>query len=157
MKKLFLIVLFIASIVYIVYKFIILPSQEKKTSAQTNNNQVQETVYESAGSLILGFPDIPVYSNLVVDKSFKKELNGKTNYVATWFFEGDNKEIMKWYADEFVKTGWTVVGPFIYESENKLEIDAENSMYKLRLLNTEREEGDTGKPGELIMVEIIQK
>lgn len=122
-----------------------------------NNSFPQEKVIETEGELVDGFPDIPIYPTLKIDKTYKKVLGGKTNYLGIWYYKGDIKIILDWYVIELKKAGWSVTGPFVQEGENDLEIDAENADYNLRLLNSEREKGDRYTPGEIITADLTQK
>lgn len=130
-------------------------------SSKPERVYTNETVTESAAQLVDGFPDIPVYPGLKLDKSYKREQNGKTDYNAFWYHEVPEEEItvlFKWYIDELKARGWEVSGPFADESEDELNLKGENTKYKLTIYNSERDEGDSGGPaGELIGVEIIEK
>ncbi|OGM62316.1 hypothetical protein A2961_02275 [Candidatus Woesebacteria bacterium RIFCSPLOWO2_01_FULL_39_21] len=148
-------------VVFVLLLFVVLGlylfKKSKTPEVSTDRVYTDEKVTEEAGMLIENFPDIPIYPGITVDKTYKKEQSGKTDYTAVWFYEGNIHEIMNWYADELKKAGWTVVGPFVFEAEDDLEINAENSMYTLRLLNSERGEDETGKAGKLIMADILEK
>lgn len=119
-----------------------------------------EKVSEADSTLIEGFPNIPIYPGMRVDKTYKKEQEGKTDYVAVWYYEGGDEkigEIMKWYIDEFKKGGWTVEGPFIDEGQNEVHINVENSQYRAQVMNSERIAEDQGGAGDIILVEILEK
>ena len=126
----------------------------------TGRIYTNEKVTESSGSLVEDFPNVPVYPGIRLDKSYKKVQEGKTDFSAVWYYEGSDDQspiFMKWYVEEFKKEGWIVEGPFVDESENELSIRAQNSKYVLRLFNSERDEGDEGGAGKIIVVDMIEK
>ena len=135
-------------------------TKSKSPKPITERIYTNETVTESNGTLVDGFPNVPIYPGMRIDKTYKKEQDGKTDYVAVWYFDGGDAkvpEMMKWYIDEYKKSGWTVTGPFIDEGQNELHIKTENSQYKTRVMSSKRLEEDEGGPGNIILFEALEK
>lgn len=156
-KKLlvFVVLLFILGLGVYLYK-----KSQPKPNITEGRVYTNEKTTEAEGTLVGEFPKFPIYPGMRTDKTFRKEQGEKTDFVGAWYFEGgDNKVpvIMKWYVDELKKAGWKVEGPFIDEGQGEVHINAENTNHTARVMSSERYDEDPGGPGDIILVEILEK
>lgn len=134
-----------------------------KSKSKTNSRDpiyTNEKVTEAKKELTAGFPALPIYPGILLDSSYKREQEGKTDFSSFWIYQGDESkaiEIMKWYVDELKKEGWKVAGPFMDEGEYELFITAENPIYNLRIYNSESEPDDVGPKGKLLVFDLKEK
>jgi hypothetical protein len=134
--------------------------KSKSQKPITERIYTKEKVTESEKALVEGYPNVPVYPGMRIDKTFRKEQEGKTDFVGVWYFEGGDEkvpEIMGWYTVELKKAGWIVAGPVIDEGQNEVQVRAENTQSKMRIITSKRYEEDEGGAGDILLIEILEK
>ena len=79
---------------------------------------------QAQGTLVSGFPDVPVYEGAKLKNSFSGTQNGKTVYGATWTVDRINDKpvdetgvrlVMHWYEDDAFPESWVFVEPLQQE------------------------------------------
>lgn len=109
---------------------------------QKDKERVEPGKTTAKGKLVEGFPQLPIFPDAVVEKSYKKESGGKIGYEAVYLSETPPKEAMIWYRDELKKSGWSIYDEQIEEVESEFSIMAEREGKKLNVF-AENEEGET--------------
>lgn len=128
---------------------------EPPLTVSTTPSQEKENVTELKGELVAGTPEFPVYPGAQVKKSYKKDIDQKTDYVVVWEAKGAVPQTMAWYAAELKKSGWQIEGPDFPEAKDEQQLIATNDTYKVKLIVGLEFDEETGQEGLNILAEFL--
>jgi len=74
-------------------------SEESIPIQEPGKTEVEDT-------LILGFPEFPVYPGATTISSYKKEEGEKVGFEANWEADASVSEVMAWYINALEEAGW---------------------------------------------------
>src|SRR3990172_3687216 len=95
-----------------------------RTKVPTNNDTLEsedEVFIEEEGSLVDGFPALPVYPSFTIDESSKEIDDGKTSWQAKWTSSDTTlklSQITNWYSQQMPQSGWIISIPFEIQDNN---------------------------------------
>jgi len=123
---------------------IILPKDKQQNSQiePQPEQQVRSEKVEVEGKLVEGFPQLPIFPDATVEKSYKKESGGKVGYEAVYLTNKFPKEAMVWYREELEKQGWTIIDEQIEGTESEFSLMVERGGKKVNVF-AENEDGET--------------
>jgi len=95
---------------------------------------------ELAGELVGGFPELPVYPEATILKSYKKQEGEKVGFEANWEVDASVGEIMAWYIDALKEAGWVFEEEPVVDETSEQSLVARKDNVRVYLI-VEREEG----------------
>ena len=114
--------------------------RQEQTIRSTTVPENKEGVIELKKALVDDSPYFPVYSNSTIFKSYKKIVNGKTEYLVIYEVADEVPDIVRWYTHNLAESGWTIVQNSDYpDAEDEQILLLRNNKYNLTLVIKDNE------------------